>query len=165
MLTLFCWWWDFLNTHFPGFKNKRMKQCLNTEINADDFCQFLHTIYRLNISIHLTPIPLESITETTIFSVQNPTAHVIGASHIKSLEKPYGCVTRTSTTYRVTSNSSKRHNIVKVQGGRRGLWSLKNSSQGELVYVVLVFLPRLPKTPPHSYDSYNSIWQISSVTK
>lgn len=60
-----------------------MKQCLNTEINADDFCQFLRTIYRLNISIHPTPIPLESITEITIFRVQNPTAHVIGALQVK----------------------------------------------------------------------------------
>lgn len=55
-----------------------MKLCLNTEINAGDFCQFLHIIYGLNVSIHLTPIPLESITEITIFSVQSPTPHVIG---------------------------------------------------------------------------------------
>lgn len=56
-----------------------MKQCLNTEINTANFCQFLHTIYRLNVSIHLTSIPFESITEITIVSAQNPTAHVIGA--------------------------------------------------------------------------------------
>jgi len=97
-----------------------MKQCLNTQINADDFCQFLHTIYRLNISIYLTPIPLESITEITIFSVQNPTAHVIGALHIKSLEKSYVHVTRISTTYRISSNSSEKAQHSQGSGWEKG---------------------------------------------
>lgn len=83
-----------------------MKWCLNTETNADDFCSFLHTVCRLNISIHLTPIPLKSITRITIFSVQNPTAHLIGAQHIRRLEKSYVRVTRISTTDRVATKSS-----------------------------------------------------------
>lgn len=85
-----------------------MKRCLNTEINADNFHQFLHTICRLNTSIHLTPIPLKSITGVTIFSVQNPTAHLIGAQHIRRLEKSYVRVTRISTTDRVATKSSLR---------------------------------------------------------
>lgn len=86
-----------------------MKQCLNIEINADDFCQFLHTICRLNISIHPTPIPLESTTEIIVFNMQNPTVRVIGTSHIKSLEKPYGYVTITSITCRITVLKKAQH--------------------------------------------------------
>lgn len=103
-----------------------MKQCLTIKINADDFCQIPHKIYRLNISTHLTSIPLESITGITVFCIQNLTAHVIGALHIKSLEIPYRCLTRTLTTYRTTSNSSQK-------------------AQRNLFYVVLAFLPILPK--------------------